>query len=207
MNIRLLAVGAFEENCILAWDDPAKAVIVDPGDETPVILSALRSNGLAPAAVLLTHGHIDHVAALDDLLAAFPGLPVHLHAGDAAWAFTPVNRIPPYLRVPDRPDSLRDVSEGAVLSFGGLDFTVLHTPGHSPGSVCYHLAKEGVLLSGDTLFAGSVGRTDLPGGDTDTELRSLERLMALPDETQVYPGHGPSTTVGRERAFNPFVNR
>ncbi|MGI6494723.1 MAG: MBL fold metallo-hydrolase [Kiritimatiellia bacterium] len=205
MNIRWLTVGAFEENCALLWKDPAQALVVDPGDEADHILETARSLGIRLAGALLTHGHIDHIAALDGLLAATPELPVYLHPADAEWAFTPVNRIPPYLRVPGVPAGLRAANDGDALSVGGLEIAVLHTPGHSPGSVCYYLGGEKVLLAGDTLFAGSVGRTDLPGGDMRRQQDSLARLMTLPGEVVVCPGHGPRTTIARERAFNPFL--
>jgi hydroxyacylglutathione hydrolase len=200
----VLPVGAFEVNCVLLWGEEATAWVVDPGGNAAAIAAELRRRHLTPALVVLTHGHIDHIAALDELLAAGP-LPVHMHLADARWAFTPFNRLPPYLRVPARPPTLAGTGDGAVLSAGGLTARVLHTPGHSPGSICLHFAADNLLLSGDTLFRGSAGRTDLPGGDGAALARSLKRLAGLPEETRVIPGHGPATTIGAEKRANPFL--
>jgi glyoxylase-like metal-dependent hydrolase (beta-lactamase superfamily II) len=204
MQMESVLVGAFGVNCLILWDDPAHAVVVDPGAEADAIEAVLKRHGLAVAAYWLTHGHIDHLSALGDMLAKRPA-PVHLHKADASWAFMSANRYPPYLRTPARPDSLETVEDGAVLAAGGLSARVIHTPGHTPGGVCYWLEGGKTLLSGDTLFQGSVGRTDLPGGDTDTLMKSLVRLLALDNDVKVYPGHGPDSTIGYERRHNPFL--
>lgn len=204
MQIESVLVGAFGVNCLVLWDDPACAVVVDPGAEAEAIEAVLTRRGLTVAAYWLTHGHIDHVSALGDMVKKRPA-PVHIHAADAAWAFTAGNRYPPYLRTPTRPDSLDPVDEGRILAAGGLSARVLHTPGHTPGGVCYWFESEKKLLTGDTLFQGSIGRTDLPGGDSAALMRSLARLAALDDAIAIYPGHGPESTLRYERRHNPFL--
>jgi hydroxyacylglutathione hydrolase len=204
-RIIALANGAFQENCYLVADPAAReAAIVDPGEEADLFLARLRTEGWTLQAIWLTHAHLDHVAGVSAIREA-TGAPVWLHpadrrlydrAPDQARAFgLTLDRLAP----PDR-----EFREGDPAVVGDLAFDVLHTPGHSPGSVS--LAGCGVVFVGDVLFAGSVGRTDLPGGDTATLLASIRtRLYALPDETVVYAGHGPATTIGEEKRANPFA--
>ena len=202
-----MPVGVFGVNCILLWETPDQTVVIDPGADPEQIEQVLRSRHLTVDHYLLTHGHIDHIAALDALVTAHPA-PVTLHALDAEWAFSERNRIPPYMTVPPRPPSLETtITDGTVLNVGGLTWRVLATPGHTPGGVCYLLEAAGILISGDTLFAGSIGRTDLPGGDMPTLLHSLERLATLDPALRVIPGHGPATDIGTECRTNPFLNR
>jgi glyoxylase-like metal-dependent hydrolase (beta-lactamase superfamily II) len=197
--------GAFIENCYLVIDEaPRQCAIVDPGEDTGLILHRLEQAAVAPVAIWLTHAHLDHVLGVSQVRAA-TGAPVFLHPADRAL----------YDRVPDqaaafglRADPLappdRSFAHGEGLRVGGLSFTVHHTPGHSPGSVS--LVGEGVVFGGDVLFQGSIGRTDLPGGHLETLLASIEReLLVLPDSTIVYSGHGPATTIGAERRTNPFL--
>lgn len=208
MEHLLITVGAFEVNCALLWTPgQPEAWVIDPGEDAAAIFAALERHRLKPARIFLTHGHIDHIAALDDLVRGFPETPVHLHAADAAWAFGPLNRLPPYVTVPRRPAMLRTVDEGDALVTGGLRATVLHTPGHSPGCICLALEDGRLLFTGDTLFAGTAGRTDLPGGDGAQLARALRRLAALPGDWTVIPGHGPETTMSAERRVNPFLAR
>jgi len=198
--------GMFAENCYLVVDEQAgECAIVDPGQEAGLILHKVEETGAKPVAIWLTHAHIDHVLGVSKI-AAETGVPVWLHPADrplydavpdqAAWfGLEP----PAPLPAPDR-----DLAHGTRLTVGGLSFEVRHAPGHSPGSVC--LVGPGVALSGDVLFAGSIGRTDLPGADFDTLIASIEReLLPLPDDTILYSGHGPETTIGRERQTNPFL--
>jgi len=209
MDIQRIVTGAYQENAYLVFDGAGKAVVVDPGEDAPQILAALRDAGAKLAAVLLTHGHLDHIAALPALLAAAPA-PVHVAAADAAWCFTERNRLEPYAPVLSPPANLvEDLADGAEVRAGELVFRVLATPGHSPGSVCFLLegapGAPAVLFAGDTLFAGSIGRTDFEGGDDAAMAASLRRLAALPPETRVLPGHGPATTIARELRINPYL--
>ena len=203
-----IATGALEENCYLLWQ-AGRAWIIDPGAESDRIIHALESRGLEPSAILLTHGHFDHVGALDDLLERWQALPVLLHAADQAWAFDhPFNAYPPLYVHQKRPATLRDAPEGP-LALGGLSARLLHTPGHTPGSLCI-LAKDAdgkpICFTGDTLFQGSIGRTDLPGGSFAQISSSLKRLLAdLPSETRLLPGHGPATDLAAERDTNPYL--
>ena len=205
MKIVPIPNGAFVENCYLVIDETARqCAIVDPGEDTGLILHQLEQAAVSPLAIWLTHAHLDHVLGVSQVRAA-TGAPVFLHPSDR----------PLYDRVPDqatafglRADLLappdRSFAHGQELRVGGLSFTVRHTPGHSPGSIS--VVGEGVAFVGDVLFQGSIGRTDLPGGDTETLLASIEReLLVLPDSTIVYSGHGPATTIGAERRTNPFL--
>ena len=198
--------GMFAENTYLIVDAQAReCAIVDPGEEAGLILHKVEEIGARPVAIWLTHAHVDHVLGVP-AVAQRTGAPVWLHPGDrplydavpdqAAWfGLVAPDRLP----VPDN-----DMVHGDSLAVGELRFEVRHAPGHSPGSVC--LIGAGVALTGDVLFAGSIGRTDLPGGDFETLIGSIEReLLTLPDDTILYSGHGPETTVGRERHSNPFL--
>ena len=211
MRIQGFATGAYRENAWLV-SDGAAAVLVDPGAEPERLLAAVRGAGASLSAILLTHGHLDHLSALPALLAASPGAAVHVAPGDADWCFTARNALEPYEPVLEPPAGLaRELVEGAEIAAGPATFRVLATPGHSPGSVCLLLEDatlpHPVLFSGDTLFAGSIGRTDFEGGSDAAMAASLRRLAALDPATAVLPGHGPATTIGRERAANPYLAR
>lgn len=206
MHIQAVTTGAFEEICYIAWGDAKQAIVFDPGHDADLILQALEQHALEVTAYVCTHGHADHINALAELHKNHPA-PIAMHADDLAWAFESVNVIEPFYPVPARPDveSFQRLEDGANWNFGGLDFRCIETPGHTPGSCCIFFHKEGVLVSGDTLFKGSCGRTDLPGGSPRRMKESLELLKQLPDETRVYPGHGSDTTIGIERATNFFM--
>lgn len=225
--------GSFAANCyIVAPEAGEECVIIDPGqDAQRGIEEIVARHRLQPIAVLLTHGHIDHVWSVAPVCGA-RGIPAYIHPDDRELLSDPGKGLP--FNAGQRlfggitftePDDVLELSDGAAISLAGLTFTVAHTPGHTKGSVTFvtggpsvtrkgaagpdgsagDRSGEELLFSGDLLFAGSIGRTDLPGGDHRTILRSLERTLALPDETVVLPGHGPGTTIGEQRRANPFL--
>ncbi len=207
MKVHTLVVGAFEVNCYVVEGARNEAVVIDPGADADRVRELLEAEGLRVSAYLLTHGHIDHLSALPALHAAHPA-PVALHAADAAWAFKASNALPPfYTALSDAPPVTIDLAAETELLLAGLALRVLPTPGHTPGGVCLLAPDENALFTGDTLFAGSVGRTDLPGGNGRTLTASLRHLAGLDETLCVYPGHGPATSIGREKATNMFMQR
>jgi glyoxylase-like metal-dependent hydrolase (beta-lactamase superfamily II) len=201
-----LAVGEIQSNChlLLAPDRP-QALVVDPGYEADRIDDTLRREGLSVAAYLITHGHFDHVTALAEMVRRHPA-PVGLHPADAAWAFSPLPGRFQFFPTPKAPPHIdRAWADGQEWEDAGLRYRVIATPGHSPGGVCLHFPEAGLLVAGDTLFQGSIGRLDLPLAEPAAMADSLRKLLALPDATVVLPGHGPATTIGAERAHNPFL--
>jgi hydroxyacylglutathione hydrolase len=211
MLIASFPAGTFQTNCYLvAASAGAEALVVDPGqDAMPGIEELCAEHRLRPVAVLLTHGHLDHIWTVAPLAGAH-GIPAWIHPRDRHLLADPLAGVGPELRamLPGlqlaEPDDVRELADGDVLDLAGVRLVVDHTPGHTPGHVTFR--DEQVLFAGDLVFAGSIGRTDLPGGSMPEMLASLaERFLPLPDELQVLPGHGPVTTVGRERASNPFL--
>jgi hydroxyacylglutathione hydrolase len=205
MDVRTYTVGPVQENCHIARRDGAReAIVIDPGDEAQRLIEAVRD--IDVAAILLTHTHFDHVGAVAPLAHA-TGAPVWCPEIEVPvladiMRFVPWPGFGPY----ESYDADHTVAGGERLELAGFEIDVLFTPGHSPGHVTYVLADEQAIFSGDVLFEGSIGRTDLPGGDHATLMRTLSSLVdALPDETVVYPGHMGNTTIGRERATNPFL--
>jgi hydroxyacylglutathione hydrolase len=207
MILESFPVGPLRCNCTILGDEVShEALVIDPGDNIPEILSRLLKHGLTLRQIIITHAHIDHVGGAA-LLRKATGAPVFLNQQDlgmlgmmdmqAGWLGVPTPEVAP-------PDASAD--DGLSLGLAALPAQVLHTPGHTPGSICLHFPAQHLLLAGDTLFAGSIGRTDLPGGDGRQILRSLrDRLLVLPDRTRVLPGHGQETTIGEERQSNPFL--
>ncbi len=205
MEIETIPVGPYEVNCYIVRMPDARAIVVDPGDDADRIEAVITRQGLRICAYLVTHGHTDHLCALAPLHKKYPA-PIAAHADDARWMFSERNQLPPYYPAPGRPhEELRLVADGEELEYGGMECRVITTPGHSPGGICFHFEEDGVLFAGDTLFQGSVGRTDLPGGSAKTLSLSLRKLATLPDSTRVYPGHGPSTTIAMEKKTNYFL--
>lgn len=209
MNLQRLELGAYCANGYVFPVGNGQAVVVDPGAEAPRILEILKKNGWSLAAVFLTHGHADHISALSDLLVAFPAADVFLSPLDVSWCFTDINDFPPYVVPKTVPATYRGILDAEALDFPEVSVTVLSTPGHSPGSVCFLVREkssgEEVLFSGDTLFRMSIGRTDFEGGDNAAMARSLLRLAALSPSLRVFPGHGPSTTIATETKTNPYL--
>jgi glyoxylase-like metal-dependent hydrolase (beta-lactamase superfamily II) len=204
--IHTIPVGITQTNCyVVGCEETHEGVVIDPGGHPQRILKAIEKSGLTIRYVLNTHCHFDHMGANAEIVAA-TGAPLALHPaelpilqarGGAAWFGVPVQASP----LPDV-----ELEDGQVLEVGTLRFQVLYTPGHSPGGITFYLNDEGAAFDGDVLFEMGVGRTDLPGGDWDTLVHSIrEVLFALPDETVLYPGHGPRTTVGQEKRFNPWM--
>jgi glyoxylase-like metal-dependent hydrolase (beta-lactamase superfamily II) len=192
-----ITTGSFEVNCsILSEND--RAWIVDPGGEAERIIALLGKKGLEPAGILLTHAHFDHIGAVNALQAAFTDLKITVHRNDLPVITHPMNCMPPDYPPVTMPKNIVETTDAPGCE-------IIETPGHTPGGVCYYFPAEKLLLAGDTLFAGSVGRTDLPGGDMATLMRSLKKLTDLPGDTLVIPGHGMHTTISAEKASNPFL--
>ena len=195
LHIETLTLGLYQVNCyIVSQEGDSRCCIIDPGYEPEVILDYLEEHGLQPQAILLTHGHFDHVGGVRTIVAEYSDLPVYLCTEDLL--------MPPQMT--DGPlYYTATYREGSRMDIAGISWQVLHTPGHTPGSVC--LLAEDVLFSGDTLFAGSCGRTDLPCGSVKDIVKSLSRLAQLEGDYRVFPGHGNSTTLAQEKQYNPFL--
>jgi hydroxyacylglutathione hydrolase len=203
----ILPVGMLQCNCSIFGDEQShEAIVVDPGDEVGQIQSVLEKHGLKVKAIVITHAHIDHVAGAHHLR-GLTGVPIYMNDRDkrlldlldmqAAWLG---------VKTPARPEVDTPSGEGTVLSLGEAEFQFLNTPGHTPGSQCLWIPSENKLVAGDTLFRDSIGRTDLPGGDSRKILSSIKtQLLHLPEDATVVPGHGAQTTIGREKEHNPFL--
>ena len=211
MNYKFFPVGALWTNCYIFWDDFSKqAFCVDPGGDTHEVRGFLSAHGLKLSMILLTHGHIDHIAGIPELV-PYVGNNIYIGTLDANMLRRPSTQLQALLGVNCTGiNDFQEVSEGRVINFPGYTIKVMETPGHTPGGVCYVVTDKdnhSVLLSGDTLFAQSVGRTDLEGGDDLLLESSLRRLDSLPDSLHVLPGHGPDTSIASEREMNPYWPR
>lgn len=204
ISVAGLTVGAFQENCYLLVDSAAmRCAIVDPGAEPEHIIAAIERAGVTPDAIWLTHAHLDHIGAIEGLRRRWD-IPVYLHPLDEPL-YTLASRQAALYGLPFEQPAPADRALGDrdVMELGEHHFTVMHAPGHAPGHVVFH--GHGLAFVGDCLFAGSIGRTDLPFSNPRDLAASLERITALPDDTVVYPGHGPVTSIGAEAATNPFL--
>lgn len=206
MTLRTLCLGELDTNCYIVWDDNRIAMVVDPADDADKILSVIQSEKLSVAAVVLTHVHFDHLLAAEELCAA-TGAPLCIGKGDEDALSDPIRNLSGVFQMcaPVRLKTDKLLSDGDILKVGDLSFTVLETPGHTPGCIC--LMGENVLFAGDALFYDSIGRVDFPGSDVPSMIASLRRLAALPADMRLYSGHGPETTIGRELTCNPYLQR
>lgn len=203
MEIKCIVIGDFFTNCYLVWGGtPGKAVLIDPADNAPGLLKLLDSLRLAPEAVLLTHGHYDHILAVPGLQKRWPDLPVYCHPLDVPQALTEQDMGRTYPTVAAFAN-LRPLADGQTLTLAGLTLRVLHTPGHTPGSVAFQMGDA--LFTGDTLFHGDIGRTDFAGGDDRQMNASLAKLAALEGDFRVLPGHEEDSTLEEERRGNPWL--
>ncbi|ADH64996.1 beta-lactamase domain protein [Allomeiothermus silvanus DSM 9946] len=204
MNVYRLTVGPLQENTYLLVGKDGRGVVVDPGDEAGRILAEIRRVGLRPEAILLTHAHFDHVGAVAPLAEQL-NLPIYLHQQDLGlYRYAPEAAARWGLFVPRPPEPAGFLTEGQTLDFG-LGLEVLFLPGHAPGHVGFYSAETGNLVSGDVLFKGGIGRYDLPGANAEELAASLRRLLGLPPQTTVWPGHGPATTLEHEARTNPYL--
>lgn len=204
LRVKILTVGPIQTNCFIAWDEGhEECIVVDPGYEGDRILLEVARLNLKVKYIYLTHGHVDHIGAAE-FLKSSSGAEICAHHGDKFLMKTGPLQAPLFGMKPFKPPGIsRIVEEGDRIILGNLTFEVKYTPGHSPGSTS--LLTDGAIFVGDLIFMDSIGRTDLPGGDFETLLKSVrEKIFSLPDETVIYPGHGPQTTVGREKKLNPF---
>lgn len=205
LSIECMEVGPFQANCYLIWGPARQALVLDPGADADTILNALNHHRLTVAAYLVSHGHMDHLSALATLCKKRPA-PYVLHEADYQWAFTTANQSAPYYTTPRQPSTPPTfLQNGAVWTSADLAYRIIATPGHSPGGICFYFEVPAILFTGDTLFQGSVGRTDLPGGNSKLLEQSLKTLARLPPATRLYPGHGFHTTLAHELQTNPFL--
>ncbi len=210
MSLSLIrfTVGPLQENCYLLFDELSKAAVyIDPGDEAPKLITALKDKSLRLEAIWLTHAHFDHIGAVEGLTQDFD-VPVYLHSKDLelyqnAFKAAKLWDIP-FTQPRAKTTNLEDEQ---ILDLAGTKVRCLFTPGHAPGHVAFYLPSQNFVLAGDALFQGSIGRTDLPGGSHESLIKSIKsKLLSLPDDTTVYPGHGPETSIGIEKVYNPYLS-
>jgi len=209
MKIDRFILGDFETNCyVVRVDEPAaECLVIDPGFDAQRVVAFLVDRSLNPVAAILTHGHADHIVGLDVLRRQFPQMKVCIHKGDASMLTDAAANLSAFVEkayTAEPADVL--LEDGETIEEAGIRLEVLHTPGHTPGGICLYARQEGLAFVGDTLFADSVGRADFPGGDMGELIRGIKsKLLTLPDNTVVYPGHGMRSTIGREKRANPFL--
>jgi hydroxyacylglutathione hydrolase len=209
MKIDTLILGLYENNCYILRKDlkHSDCLIVDTGLDAEPLVEFLTKHELNPQAVLLTHGHADHIAAINELKNHWPNMKVCIHREDAQMLSNPKTNMSVLAGISLRTSPADEfLEDDATVSFAGISLEILHTPGHTPGGVCLYIPAAGVVFSGDTLFAASVGRTDFPYGDSARLIAGIkEKLLTLPETTVVYPGHGPATTIREEKMTNPYL--
>ena len=206
MNLERIPLGELWTNCYIVWDKNKKGIIVDPGGDAKAVLQYISQNGIDIEYVLLTHGHADHIGGLEQVRAlAKHGVAIH-EADAACLTDARKNLSAAFGQAFCALEAEKKLSDGEILQVGELNIEVIHTPGHTLGGVCFYIKDENdeILLCGDTLFARSIGRTDLYGGDEATLINSLSKLERFKDELKAYPGHGPKTSIGEEKRYNPY---
>ncbi len=209
MKIDRLILGAFESNCFIirSSESAEDCLIVDAGLGADKLINFLQEHKLNPVSIVLTHGHIDHIEGVAALRTEFPDIKVYIHKLDAEMLTDPHSNLSAMTGVAfcvEPADFL--LEEHSTIEQSDVKLSVLHTPGHTPGGICLYCEDEGIVFTDDTLFADSIGRTDFPNGNTEQLLQSIrEKLFTLPDETKVYSGHGPATTIAHEKEHNPFL--
>jgi len=209
MKIDCLILGAFQTNCYVLRDSAtvADCLIIDPGLEAQELIDFLSRAKLNPVVAVLTHGHADHIAGVVLLREDFPEIKVCVHKHDAQMLVEPTHNLSAFAggMIKAGPADLL-LQDGDIIEQAGIKLRVLHTPGHTPGGICLFCENEGIVFTDDTLFAESIGRTDFPGGSMSQLLKSIgQKLLILPEQTKVYPGHGPATTIAHEKAYNTFL--
>ncbi|HEX21485.1 MAG TPA: MBL fold metallo-hydrolase [Actinobacteria bacterium] len=207
MLIETISVGPLETNCyVVAAGAGTSAAVIDPGDDVDKILKVVNGNGLKVTHIINTHGHYDHIGA-DSALAATTGAKIYIHSLDASMIKDPQSNLSLFLNSDyEMNDEVVKISDGEELVVGGLKLKIIHTPGHTPGGISLFL--HGRLFVGDLIFSGSVGRTDLEGGDFSALMSSISKIiLEYPDDTIIYPGHGPATTIGAEKQNNPYIKQ
>ncbi len=211
LNVKLYSLGPIQTNCYMISNKQKECIIFDPGEEAAKIIKEIRINQYKPLAIFLTHTHFDHIGAVEGLVEEF-NLPVYVHEKEVSWLSDPMKNgsgkyaeLPNYIvKLPEEPQIIRKEQK---IEVGGFTFKAVFTPGHSPGSISYIFENDGFAIVGDTLFERSIGRTDLIGGSLEILLKSIhEKLLSLPEDTIIYPGHGSYTTPAAEMEMNPFLN-
>jgi hydroxyacylglutathione hydrolase len=210
MKIDRLILGDYETNCYVLRDSGkmTDCLIIDTGLDAGPLMDFLEEHKLNPIALIITHGHADHIGGVEPLRKKFPAIAVYIHKLDAGMLTSAIKNLSVLsgkFLTTKKADNL--IEEGNVIDKAGIKLSVIHTPGHTPGGICLYCEKENILFVGDTLFAGSIGRTDFPNGDMQQLISGIKsKLLCLPENTIVYPGHGPETTIGQEKAENPFLS-
>jgi hydroxyacylglutathione hydrolase len=210
MHVETFVLGDFQTNCYCIRTDSAKkeCILIDPGLHPFTMLQQLHKHHIVPEAVVLTHGHIDHIAGVEQVRKQWPATKVYIHKADATMLTDPNENLSALAGTIFQARPAEVMLDGETqIQAAGLKFKVFHTPGHTAGGICLYNVSEGIAFVGDTLFAGSIGRSDFPGGDYDQLIESIQtKLLTLPDTTKIYSGHGPETTIGSEKRHNPFLS-